>query len=150
MPQVFTRINKVISVKQVFVWISNGFWENGGYLSGFQMVGLPDFSSHSKSRPFATKPLFDHLISRLVGISGSHCSSFSVEIEINLFVPLLNRSPASSCSPPRWRQNSWQRNWIERRFWVSYIVLFYLTSYQKNISLTFVYFYLNNQSSIVK
>ena len=27
-------------------------------LSGFQMVGLPDFRSHSKSRPFATQPFF--------------------------------------------------------------------------------------------
>ena len=34
----------------IFVWISNGFWQNGGHLSGFQMVGLPNFRSHLKSR----------------------------------------------------------------------------------------------------
>ena len=35
-------------------------WQNGSHLSGFQMVGLLDFRSHSKSGPFATQPLFDH------------------------------------------------------------------------------------------
>ena len=34
----------------VFVRISNIFWQNGGHLSGFQMVGVPDFRCHSKSR----------------------------------------------------------------------------------------------------
>ena len=38
----------------VFVWILNGFWQNGGHLFGFQMVGLPDFRSHSKSYLFLT------------------------------------------------------------------------------------------------
>ena len=38
------------------------------------MVGFPDFRSHSKSRPFATQPLFDHLKSRLVSISDPHYS----------------------------------------------------------------------------
>ena len=33
------------------------------------MVGLPDFGSHSKSRPLETQPLFDHSKSRLVRIS---------------------------------------------------------------------------------
>ena len=37
------------------------------------MVGLPDFRSHSKSRPFANQPLFDHCKSRLVWISDPHC-----------------------------------------------------------------------------
>ena len=37
------------------------------------MVGLSDFRSHSKSRPFATQPLFDHSKSRLVRISDLHC-----------------------------------------------------------------------------
>ena len=43
----------------VFIRILNGFWQNGTHLL-FQIVGLPDFRSHSKSRPFETKPLFDH------------------------------------------------------------------------------------------
>ena len=41
----------------IFVWISNHFWQNGGHLFRFQMVGLLAFRSHSKSRPFATQPL---------------------------------------------------------------------------------------------
>ena len=32
------------------------------------MAGLHDFRSHSKSRPFADQPLFDHSKSRLVQI----------------------------------------------------------------------------------
>ena len=55
-----------------FVRISNGFWQNGGYLSRFQMVGLPDFRSHSKFRPFVTQRLLDHSKSRLGWISDSH------------------------------------------------------------------------------
>ena len=43
------------------------------HLSRFQMVGLPDFRSHSQSRPFATQPLFDNSKSRLVQISDPHC-----------------------------------------------------------------------------
>ena len=43
-----------------FFPISNGFWQNGGYLLGFQMVGLPDFRSHSKSGLFQTQSLFEH------------------------------------------------------------------------------------------
>ena len=35
-------------------------------LSRFQMVGLPDSRSHSKSRPFETQPIFDDSKSRLV------------------------------------------------------------------------------------
>ena len=41
----------------------------------FQMVGLLDFGSHSKSRPFEAQPLFDHSKSRLVWISDPHCTS---------------------------------------------------------------------------
>ena len=43
------------------------------FLSGFQVVGLPDFRSHSKSGPCATQPLFHHSKSRLVQISDPHC-----------------------------------------------------------------------------
>ena len=53
----------------IFVRISNGFWQNGGHLSGIQIL---DFRSHWKSGPFATQPLFDYLISRLVRISDPH------------------------------------------------------------------------------
>ena len=52
--------------------VSNGFWQNGRHLLGFQMIGLPDFRSHSKSRPFANQPLFDHSKSRLVQLSNRH------------------------------------------------------------------------------
>ena len=44
----------------VFVQISKGFGQIGGHLSIFEMVGLFDFRSHSKSGPFATQPLFEH------------------------------------------------------------------------------------------
>ena len=47
-------------------------------LSGFQMVGLPDFRSCSKSRPFATQPIFDHSKSRLVRISDPHCNMLPI------------------------------------------------------------------------
>ena len=45
---------------QDFKW----FWTNG-HLSGFPIVGLPDFRSHLKSKPFAIQPLLDHSKSRL-------------------------------------------------------------------------------------
>ena len=69
-----SHINWTIWNPDFFVWISNSVWQNGGHLSGFQMVGLPDFRSHSKSRPFATQPLLNHLKSRLGRISDSHCT----------------------------------------------------------------------------
>ena len=62
------------SKTNVFDRFSNGFWQNGGHLSGFQIVGLPDFRSHLKSRPFATQPVLDHSKSRLGRISDPHCS----------------------------------------------------------------------------
>ena len=55
------------------IYISNGFGQNGGHLSGFQMVRLPDFRSHSKSRPFATHSLLDLSKSRLGQITDPHC-----------------------------------------------------------------------------
>ena len=55
------------------VQFSNVFWQNGRRLSSVQMARLTDFRSHSKSGPFATQPLFDHLKSRLVLISDAHC-----------------------------------------------------------------------------
>ena len=42
------------------------FWQNGGHLSAFQMVGLPDFRFHLKSRPSATQPLFDQNNNQLI------------------------------------------------------------------------------------
>ena len=48
------------------------------HFSEFQMVGLPDFRSSSKSKPFATQPLFDpelfrFLIPTVVGIFSQTC-----------------------------------------------------------------------------
>ena len=43
--------------------ITNGY-SCSPFLPRFQMVGLPDFRSHSKSGSFATQPLFNHLKSR--------------------------------------------------------------------------------------
>ena len=57
----------------VLVRISNGFWQNGCYFSGFQMIGLPDFRSHSKTRPFTTQPLLDHSKFRLGRMSDPYC-----------------------------------------------------------------------------
>ena len=57
---------------QVLVQISNGFEQNGGHESGFQMVGLSDFRSHWISRPFATQPVLDH--------SDPHCMRIPSEI----------------------------------------------------------------------
>ena len=48
-------------------------------MSWFQMVALPDFRSHSKSRPFANQPLYDHLKSRLVQISDPTVIFYSQE-----------------------------------------------------------------------
>ena len=67
---------------QPFVQILNGFWQNGSYLSGFQIVGLLDFRSHSKSRPFATQPLLDHSKSRLGQISDPHCIQLTIELTL--------------------------------------------------------------------
>ena len=43
------------------------------FLSGFQMVGLPNFRSHQKSGPFAAHPLLDNSKSRLAWISTLQC-----------------------------------------------------------------------------
>ena len=42
-------------------------------LVSFQIVGLLDFRSHSKSGPFAIQPLFDHSNSGQGRISDPHC-----------------------------------------------------------------------------
>ena len=52
------------------------------------MVGLPDFRSHSKSGPFATQPLFNHIKSRLVWISDPHCNSQDMAIAM---VPTIQK-----------------------------------------------------------
>ena len=44
--------NWIIQNPNIFVQISNDFWQNGSHLSGFQMIRLLDFRSHLKSRPF--------------------------------------------------------------------------------------------------
>ena len=65
--------NWTIQNSDIFVRISNGFWQNGGHLTRFLMVGHPDFRPHSKSGPFATQPLLDHWKSKLGWISDPHC-----------------------------------------------------------------------------
>ena len=68
------RKNRTVRSTDFFVRILNSFWQNGGhFLSRYQIVWLPDFRSHLKSRLFATQPLFNHSKSRLVRISGPHC-----------------------------------------------------------------------------
>ena len=57
--------SQTICKPEVLGGISNGFWQIGCHLSAFQMVGLLDFRSHSKSRPFATQPIYDHSKSSL-------------------------------------------------------------------------------------
>ena len=47
--------------------------DHANFLSEYQMVGLLDFRTHSKSRPFAIQPLLDHSKYRLVLISDCHC-----------------------------------------------------------------------------
>ena len=66
---------------QDFKW----FLIKGRYLSGFKMVGLPDFSWHLKSRPFATQPVLDHSKSRLGRISDPHCIFHPSISEQNIF-----------------------------------------------------------------
>ena len=49
--------NGPIEIQTFLSPFSNGFWQNASHLTRFQMVGLPDFRYHSKSGPFATRPL---------------------------------------------------------------------------------------------
>ena len=78
-----------ISNGLVFKWSGFSYqpFEIRKFLSGFQMVGLPDFRSHLKSRPFATQPVLDHSKSRLGQISDPHC------IYYHLMAPLKGNSP---------------------------------------------------------
>ena len=87
---------KMFQNPDVFVWISNGVWQNGGHLFGFQMFGLPDFRSYSKSRPYSTQPLFDHSKSRLLRILDPHYTGlvwYSNPTKHNLFSILLRKNP---------------------------------------------------------
>ena len=64
----------------------NFFLQNGRHLSGFQMVELSDFRSHSKSGPYANQPLFDHSKSRLIQISDPHCKpNWLLPSQLNFF-----------------------------------------------------------------
>ena len=62
-----------------FCLVFNVFWQKGGHLSGFQMVGLLDFRYHSKSGPsvwtICNPTSFGRSKSKLVQISGPHCIS---------------------------------------------------------------------------
>ena len=73
------------------------------------MVELLDFRSHSKSRPFATQPLFDHSKSRLVRISDPNCIWF-----VYIFCRLMVRNgrrcwPTNVTSGNGWR--TWWSSW---------------------------------------
>ena len=74
-PRVGTPLRPYLvpTIQSPYIFLDfNGFWQNGGHLSGFQIVGLPDFRSHLKLGPSATQPIFDNLKSRLVWISDPH------------------------------------------------------------------------------
>ena len=70
-------LNSKLWIVETSDYISNHLktrpFETQTFLSRFQMVGLPDFRSHSKSGPFATQPLFDHSKSKLVRLSDPRC-----------------------------------------------------------------------------
>ena len=84
----------------IFVWILNDLWQKGSHSFGFQMFGLLDFRSHSKSRPFATKPLFDHSKARLVRISDPHCQPVNPRLlQIYALKTNLDISPESRARP---------------------------------------------------
>ena len=56
------------------------------------MVGLPDFRSHSKSKTFATQPLFEHSKSRLVWISDpTVINLFFLSLQVPLVAGTVNR-----------------------------------------------------------
>ena len=67
-------------------------WQNGGHLSRFQLVGLPDYRSNSKFRPLETNPLFDHSKFRLVRISDPHCLSWKETTSLLLTMVLHTKS----------------------------------------------------------
>ena len=67
----------------------NGPFKIQTILSRFQMVGLPDFRFHSKSRPFATQPLLDIQNTGQVG--------FQIPTVIS-FLPFLIYKFANFCS----------------------------------------------------
>ena len=51
-----------------------GKYKMAAIMVGFQMVGLPDFRSHTISEPFANQFLFDHLKSRQGHTSDPQCT----------------------------------------------------------------------------
>ena len=67
------HLKTTIQNPDIFVRISNDFWQNRSHLFKFQMVGLPDFRFYLKSGSFATQPLFDYLKSRLAQILDPNC-----------------------------------------------------------------------------
>ena len=56
----------------VFSGFQMAFDKMATIFSGFQIVWLSDFRSHSKSRTFENQPLLGHLKSRQVQISDPH------------------------------------------------------------------------------
>ena len=62
------------------------------------MVGLQDFRTYSKSGPFATQPVFDHLKSRLVPISDRGILG-RLAIGYNLEQWFPNAAPGTTSAP---------------------------------------------------
>ena len=96
-------IGRVINSK--LVPLSPDFKINARWqpLVSFQMVGLLDFRSHLKSRPFANRPLFDHSESWNVWISDTHYPN-SRRNKIKIFRKRLFRQP-----PPEPQQQPEQK-----------------------------------------
>ena len=63
------------------------------------MVGHPYFWSHSKSRPFANQPLFDHSQSRQVWISDPHFTLKSLKNK-DIFISVPSGQPTEKLFEP--------------------------------------------------
>ena len=66
--------NRTIQNPYVFVRFSIGFCQNGGHLSGFQMIGLPISDPIQNLDLFQPELFFGHSKSRPVRISDPHCT----------------------------------------------------------------------------
>ena len=94
------------------------FLSKCGNLSGFQMVGLPNFRSHSKSGPFETKPLINHSQSRLVLISDHHCSLI-FQIPTVVVYAICNMN-AYFFDARAWLRESCEKKKVERKLRIRY------------------------------
>ena len=71
--------NWTIQNLDFFVRISNGFWQMAAICLDLKWLGFRISDPFSKSRPFATQPLLDHLKSWLDQISDPHCIVMQIE-----------------------------------------------------------------------